>query len=149
MAITMKQYNPDAKRWRLGTYRSRAFIDIESRYSQLEKEAKALDWGFFANHGMGSAFEVDTDHKPLVPLFSGYRTTASLLIERIRVHLQGGFNYRLNYVPGKKWGSEKNEAEHDSRHPEPLAVQKSQAFKSQDEFELIKRDRGRVRERYG
>ena len=83
MAATMKHYDPEAKRWRPVTYRSRAFTDTESRYSQLEKEAKAVvEWGIFANqtylYGMGGTFEVDTDHKPLVPLLSGYRTTAPL-----------------------------------------------------------------------
>ena len=83
----------------------------------------------------GNTFEVDIDHKPLVPLLSGYRVTAPLRIERIRVRLQG-FNYHINYVPGKKGGSENNEADYHSRHPEPLAMQKSQACKSQAEFEL-------------
>ena len=139
MAATMKQYDPEAKRWRPVTYRSRAFTDTESRYSQLEKEAKAVEWGIFANqiylYGMADTFEVDTDHKPLVPLLSGYRTTAPLRLERIRVRLQG-FNYRLNYAPGKKEGAENNEADYHSRHPESLAMQESQASKSQAEFEL-------------
>ena len=62
MAATMKQYDPEAKRWRPVTYRSRAFTDTESRYSQLEKEAKAVEWGIIANqiylYGMGDTFEV-------------------------------------------------------------------------------------------
>jgi len=106
----------------------KTFTDTESRYSQLEKEAKAVEWGIFANqiypYGMGDTFEVDIDHKPLVPLLSGYRTTAPFRLERIRVRLQG-FNYRLNYVPGKKEGAENNEADYHSRHSEPLATQKS------------------------
>ena len=72
---------------------------------------------------MGNTFEVDTDHKPLVPLPTGYRTTAPLRIERIRVRLQG-FNYRLN------------EADYHSRHPELLATQKCQTCKSQAGFEV-------------
>ena len=44
MAATMKQYDPKAKRWRPVTYR--AFTDTESRYSQREKEAKAVEWGY-------------------------------------------------------------------------------------------------------
>jgi len=92
-----------------------------------------VDWGIFANqicrYGMADMFEVDTDHKPLVPLLSGYRTTAPLRLERIRFRLQG-FNYRLNYVPGKKEGVEKNEADYHSQHPEPLGMQKSQASKN-------------------
>ena len=139
MAATIRQYDPEAKRWRLVTYRSRAFTDTESRYSQLEKEAKAVEWGIFANqiylYGLRDTFEVDTDHKPLVPLLSGYRTTAPLRLERIRVRLQGS-HYRLNYVPGKKEGAENNEADYPSRHPEPLATQKNQASKKQAEFEL-------------
>ena len=98
-----------------------------------------MDWDIFANqiylYGMGNTFEVNTDHKPLVPLLSGYRTTAPLRIERIPVRHQG-FTYRLNYVPRKKGGSENNEAGYHSRHPEPLAMQKSQTCESQAEFEL-------------
>ena len=84
---------------------------------------------------MRNTFEVDSNHRSLVPLLSGYRATAPLRLERIRVHLQG-FNYCINYIPGKKGGSENNEADYQSRHPEPLAKQKSQACKSQAEFEL-------------
>ena len=122
----MKQYNSLAKRWRPVTYRSRAFTDTESRYLQIEIDAKAVEWGIFANqiflYGLGDVFEVDTDRKPQVPLLSGYRTTAPLRMERMRVRLQG-FNYRVNYVPGKKAESENNEADYNSPLPEPLAVQ--------------------------
>lgn len=48
MAATMKQYDPVAKRWRPDMYRPRAFTDTESRYRQLEKEFKAVEWGIFA-----------------------------------------------------------------------------------------------------
>ena len=93
----------------------------------------------FANqiylYGMADTFEVDTDHKPLVPLLSGYRTTAPLRLDRIRVQLQG-FNYCLNFAPGKKEGAENNEGDYHSRHSEPLAMQESQASKNQAEFEL-------------
>ena len=98
-----------------------------------------MEWGIFANqtylYGMGNTFKVDADHKPLVPLLSGYRTTAPLHIERVRVRLQG-FNYRLNYIPGKRGVSENNEVDYHSRHSEPLAMKKSQTCKSQAEFEL-------------
>jgi len=49
MVVSMKQYDPKAKQWRSVTNRSRAFTDTESRYSQLEKEAKAVEWDIFAN----------------------------------------------------------------------------------------------------
>ena len=139
MTATMKKYNHLAMRWRPITYSSRAFTDTESRYSQLEKQARAVEWGIFVNHiylyGLGDIFEVDTNHKPLVPLLSGYRTTAPLRIERMRVHLQG-FNYRVNYVAGKKAGSENNEADYNSRHPELLAAQQGHPSSKQAEFKL-------------
>ena len=80
-------------------------------------------------------FEVDTDHEPLVPSLSGYRTKTPLRIERMRVRLQG-FNYRGNYVPGKKAGSENNEADYNYRHPEPLAAQQGHPSSKKAEFEL-------------
>ena len=98
-----------------------------------------MKWRIFANqiylYGMADTFEVDTYHKPLLPLLSGYRTTAPLCLERIRVRLKG-FKYRLNYVPGKKEGAKNNDADYHSRHPEPLAMQKSHDSKNQAEFEL-------------
>ena len=109
IAATMKQYHPQAKRWRPVTYWSRALTDTETRYSQLEKEAKAVEWGVFANqiylYGLRDTFDIDTDHKPVVPLFASHKITAPLRIERMRVRLQD-FSYRLNYVAGKKAGAE-------------------------------------------
>ena len=82
MAATMMQYDPEAKQWQPVTYHSRAFTDTKTRHSQLEKEAKAAERGIFSIqiylYGMRNTFEVDTNHKPLVPLLSGYRTTAPL-----------------------------------------------------------------------
>ncbi|KAK2569859.1 hypothetical protein P5673_005712 [Acropora cervicornis] len=40
------------------------------------------------------------------------------------------------YVPGKKAGSENNEADYNSRHPEPLAQQEDHDSSRQAEFEL-------------
>ena len=91
-----------------------------------------MEWGIFAN-----TFEVDTDHKPLAPLLSGYRTTAPLHIERICLSLQ----LPPHYIPGKE-GAEGNEADYHSWHPEPLAMQKSQVSKNYAELEL----RGMVEE---
>ena len=45
LAVTTKQYDPQARRWRPVNYRSRALTDTENRYFQLEKEAKAFQWG--------------------------------------------------------------------------------------------------------
>lgn len=97
--------------------------DTEQRYSQLEKEAKAVEWGILIDQtylcGLRDNFRVDTGYKPLVPLPSGYRTAAQLRIDRIRVKLQG-FNSFLNYIPGKSAGKERNEADYNSRHLQPI-----------------------------
>ena len=135
---------PKAKRWRPVTYRSRAFTDTKSRYSSPEKEVKAVEWSIFANqiylYGMGNTFEVDTDHKPPVPLLSCYRTTAPLRIERIHACLPG-LNYHLNYVPERKGDPRTMKLTFTASTATGYA--KSKACKSQ-----AKRDHGRVRERY-
>ena len=114
LAVTLKQYDPHARWWRPVTYRSRALKDTKTRYSQLEK---ALEWGVHANqiylYGLRDTFEVDTDHKPLLPLFASHKVTAPLRIERMRVRLQG-FDYKLNYVPGKKAKAETNKPDYNS-----------------------------------
>lgn len=63
---------------------------------------------------------------------SGYIRTPPLCIERMCIW-HWGFNYHVGYVPGKKAGSENNEADYNSRHPEPLEDHESSR---QAEFEL-------------
>ena len=59
--------------------------DTKTRYSQLEKEAKAVEWGMLANqmylYGLRDTFGVDTDHKPLLHLFARHKVTRPLRIE--------------------------------------------------------------------
>ena len=43
IAVTLKQYDPQVKRWRPITYRSRALAEVEQQDTQLEKEAKAVE----------------------------------------------------------------------------------------------------------
>ncbi|CAH3124144.1 unnamed protein product [Porites lobata] len=57
----------------------------------------------------------------------------------------GGFDYKLNYVPGKKAKAETNEADCNSRHPEPLTTFDSRAvqqteFTVREEEELFEKD---------
>ena len=78
-------------------------------------------------YGLRDTFEVDTDHKPLLPLFASHKVTAPLQIERMRVRLLG-FDYKLNYVPRKRAKAETNEADYNSRHPEPLTTEDIRAI---------------------
>ena len=48
LAVTLKQYDPDTRWWRPVTCRSRTLTDTETRYLQIEEEAKAVEWGMLA-----------------------------------------------------------------------------------------------------
>ena len=53
-------------------YISRAMTPTERRYAQIEKEALAFTWACerLSDYLVGMRFHIQTDHKPLVPLFS-------------------------------------------------------------------------------
>ena len=64
-----KQHNGE---WQPISFISRSLTLTEQKYSQIEKEALALTWGceHFAEYLVGMNFQLQTDHKPLVPLFT-------------------------------------------------------------------------------
>lgn len=53
-------------------YISRLLTPTEQRYAQIEKEALAFTWACerLSDYLLGLTFCIQTDHKPLVPLFS-------------------------------------------------------------------------------
>ena len=55
---------------------SRSMTETERRYAQIEKEASAIIWALehWAYFLIGLRFKVETDHKPLILLFSGELT---------------------------------------------------------------------------
>ena len=59
-----------ANNWKPIAYASRSLSETERRYAQIEKEALAIAWACdkFAMYLLGKRFQVETDHKPLVPL---------------------------------------------------------------------------------
>lgn len=64
-AVLLQQHN---EQWLLVAYASRALMSAESRYAQIEKELLASTYACerFHQYVYGQAFEVETDHKPLV-----------------------------------------------------------------------------------
>ena len=85
-------------------YASRSMTDIECRYTQIEKEALAVIWalGHGAHFLIGMKFKVQTDHKPLIPLFSTKQLIDELpvLIQRFKMRLMR-FDFTIKHIPGK------------------------------------------------
>ncbi len=97
------------------SYASRALSDVESRYSQTEREMLAVVWSAEHYHlyTYGGTFQIITDHKPLLGIFKSKKPT-SVRLERWRIRLMP-YNYELLYRPGK---DENNPADYISRHPD-------------------------------
>ena len=89
--------------WKPVAYASRFMSDTEQCYSQIEKEALGIVWDCekFKDYVLGKYISIETDHKPLVPLFS--KTDLANLPPRIlRFRLKlSRFIYDIGHVPGK------------------------------------------------
>ena len=89
--------------WKPVAYASRSLTETERRYAQIEKEVLAATWASekFSDYVLGKHFELETDHKPLVPLLSNKRLDAlPPRILRFRLCLDK-FQYTITHVPGK------------------------------------------------
>lgn len=93
-------------------YASRKLSDVESRYSQTEREALAAVWAaeHFHLYLYGASFVIITDHKPLLGIFkASAKPTARL--DRMCLRLLP-YKWSMEYRPGKT-----NPADFLSRHP--------------------------------
>ena len=61
-----------ADEWRPVAYASHFLLETKRRYAQTEKEALAVTWSCekFLDYIFRSMFEIETNHKPLVPFLS-------------------------------------------------------------------------------
>ena len=82
-------------------YASRVLSDVETRYSQTEKEMLAVVWAVehFHLYLYGAQFTIITDHQPLIGIFRSHKAT-SARIDRWKLRLMP-YNYHLVYKPGK------------------------------------------------
>uniref|UniRef100_A0A5S6QT17 RNA-directed DNA polymerase n=1 Tax=Trichuris muris TaxID=70415 RepID=A0A5S6QT17_TRIMR len=101
-AVLLQESEPGVRR--LIAFASRCLTPTEQRYAQIEKETHAVTWTCekFRMFLVGKAFHLETDHRPLVPLFS----TKCLddlppRIQRFRMRLMC-FNFSISHVPGKE-----------------------------------------------
>lgn len=85
-------------------YASRALSETEQRYAQVEKEALAIAWACdkFRMYILGLQFHVETDHKPLVPIFSTKRLDElTPRLQRLRLRTLE-YDFTITHVPGKQ-----------------------------------------------
>ena len=68
-------------------------------------------------------YTVNTDHKPLVPIYNTYRADIPLRIRKHKLNLQG-YKFTVIYEPGKD-----NPTDYTSRHPLPATNTRAQEFK--------------------
>ena len=89
--------------WQPVAYASRALTDTEKRYAQIEKEALAVTWSCerFSSYIIGNHVQIETDHKPLVPLLSCKPLeNFPPRVVRFRLRMMR-FDYSIRHVPGK------------------------------------------------
>ena len=115
-------------------YASRSMTETERRYGQMEKETLAITWALehWAEFLIGMRYKVETDHKPLISMFS------TKLIDELPVHIQRfrmrlmRFDFAISHVPGKLLYT----ADSLSRSPQESKAQESKSWNDlQDEVE--------------
>ena len=85
------------------TYISRSLTPMEQKYIQIEKEALAFTWACerFSDYLVGLQFHIETDHKPLVPLFSTKNLDElPIRVQRFRMRMMR-YSFTISHVPGK------------------------------------------------
>ena len=98
--LLQKQSNEDTKPI---AYISRSLSPTEERYAQIKKEALAFTWAceHLSDYLIGIKFHIQTDHKPLVPLFSmKYLEDLPIRVQRFRLRMMR-FDFTIAHVPGK------------------------------------------------
>ena len=88
--------------WKPVVYASRSLTETKRHYAQIE-EALAVTWSCekFSDYILGSKFEIETDHKPRVPLLSSkHLNDLPPRVLRFRLRM-AKFDYTIAHVPGK------------------------------------------------
>ena len=114
-------------------YACRALTEVETRYSQTEKEALAIIWGVehFHLYLYGHDFVLVTDHRPLEVIYGSKNSKTSARIERWVLRLQP-YTFKVQYKPGTN-----SPADYLSRHP--TSTSSKQEAMTEDHINLIER----------
>ena len=90
--------------WQPVAFASRRLTEAEAKYAQIEKEALAITWACakFDFYLVGTHFEVETDHKPLVKLL-GESDLANLPLrcQRFKLRLMR-YTFTIFHTPGSQ-----------------------------------------------
>lgn len=88
--------------WHPVAYASRTMTQAERSYAQIEKETLCIVYAHerFHQYLYGRSYHVETDHKPLVSIFSKPLIDVPPRIQRMRMRLQK-YDFHLSYTPGK------------------------------------------------
>ena len=94
-------------------YSSRALTDVESRYSQIERECLGMVYAAEKNHIylFGRQFTLFNDHKALINILNNKKRQIPLRIERMLLRLQD-YDFEAKHV-----SSDNNISDYASRHP--------------------------------
>ena len=129
LAATLTQRKLGEQVWQVVQYASRSLTDTEKRYSQIELEALAGDFGCKKFHLFlyGIPFKMVTDHKPLESVFNQPTHAMSIRVQRI-VNRMLDYDFVVEYRSGKE-----NVSDYTSRHPMPLQTCTKLEFKTTKE----------------
>lgn len=114
LGAVLAQLNPLNKLdKRLVAFASRLLTDVETRYSQCEKEALAAVWGCekFWLYLYGQRFQLVTDNRAVQLIFKNPNSKPPARIQRWALRLME-FNYEIIHAPGNS-----NVADYFSRQP--------------------------------
>lgn len=113
----LTQREPDGN-VRVVAYGSRKLSEVESRYSQTEREALAVVWAseHFHTYLFGAEYVVITDHKPLEGILNKPTSKPTARLERMCLRLLP-YKMKVVYKPGK---DNHNPADYLSRHPKEM-----------------------------
>ena len=105
----------------------------EQKYYQLDKEALAIVFGVKKHHQYlyGRRFELKTDHKPLIHIFSESKATPTMASGRIQrwALTLGAYSYNIQY----RKGEENSNADALSRLPQETYCTKRSTQTSRDD----------------
>ena len=100
-AVLQQKQEQDDGQYRPMYYASRKLRDVETRYSQFEREALAVKWTCdkFHLYVCGREFEIHTDHKALIQVYGGQAKPPNSRLERWLLTLQQ-YSFKIKYIPG-------------------------------------------------